>query len=170
MSSFQRSSMKATNSVNSIPCKCATTFNADCVFQSPCSVVEICKEFWLHWPQEQSCPQIQAWLAKQYLPTQMYIYELFNVICRCTVEIFKCSWLIAKEALVIFKFKVTIEPWLECVCTDDVPNFSLIFLFLLDDMSCASQHDVSSTLLHYHRHHQVVWCQHQLACNPAHWS
>ena len=58
-----------------------------------------------------------------------------------------------KETLVIFKLG------LEHVYTSDMPlvfSYYIIVLVKLNDMSYASQYDVSSTLLQYHHHHQVA--------------
>ena len=81
-----------------------------------------------------------------------------NVISRCIVEIFRSSWLIAKEELVIFKINravtwTCVHSWCAKFFFSFFYNCSIIVWFNLEwHVSCQPAWCLSSILLQYHHH------------------
>ena len=144
--------MKPTNSANAIPCRCASTawqLLLKTVFQGPCPVVSMIYDL-----KSNHVPRILLGSAFQLHCTSIN-FHINVILCRCIVKIFRSSWLIAKEALVIFKSNRAVT-W--HVCTADVPSFfcnhcSFVWLNFRWHVLC-----------------QPAWCLINVASVPSPWS
>ena len=126
---------------------CITIFIGDCVFQDPFPVVEIHKAFLLIIGLKSNHVPKFSFASKAVSSnsiTRLWTFTSISYISRCVVEIFRSCWLIAVTWTCV-----------QLMCQiflffSSVANHSS---FILDDMSYASLHDVSSVLLQYHHHH-----------------